>query len=52
MQMPHDKFKRFGNDLVYYHKVSMVDALKCTAVIFKTIDNEQVQLGIDEIINP
>mmetsp|Transcript_42213 Transcript_42213/g.30919 ORF Transcript_42213/g.30919 Transcript_42213/m.30919 type:complete len:140 (+) Transcript_42213:588-1007(+) len=52
MLIPHEKFKRFHNDLVYYHKLTLVEALKCTPVHFVSLDGEQIQVAVDEIISP
>mmetsp|Transcript_17316 Transcript_17316/g.16524 ORF Transcript_17316/g.16524 Transcript_17316/m.16524 type:complete len:118 (-) Transcript_17316:95-448(-) len=52
MVVGHEKFKRFGQDLIYFHKISLIDALKCTPITFTNIDNEQLQVAMDEIISP
>lgn len=52
VQLPHDKFKRRGNDLVYYHKIALVDSLKSMPVHFTTIDNQMIEISVDEVISP
>ncbi len=49
---PHKKYKRMGDDLVYSHKLSLVDALKSMPVHFTTIDNEMIEVSVDEVISP
>lgn len=51
-QKAHGKFKRVGNDLVLEHKISLVDALNAGPVLFKTIENEQIEISIDQVISP
>lgn len=52
IQIPHPQFKRYHNDLVYYHKITWLDSLKCTPIAFQTIDKEPLSLAADEIIHP
>lgn len=52
MQKPHDKFKRFGNDLILEHKISLLDALSAGPVLFKTIENEMMEISVDEVLGP
>ena len=51
-QKPHDDFKRFGNDLIKEHQISLQEAMIAGPISFKTIDNERVELAIDEVITP
>jgi DnaJ-class molecular chaperone len=51
-QKQHNKFKRQGDDLVYRHKISLVDSLKSQPIHFTTIDNEHIEVAVDEIISP
>ena len=50
-QIPHPKFKRQGNDIVYFHKLSLLDSLKSYPIHFTTIDNEMLEVVVDEVIN-
>ena len=34
------------------HKISLIDALKAGPVFFQTIENEQIEISIDEVIGP
>jgi DnaJ-class molecular chaperone len=52
VQTPHNCFKRFQNDLILEHKISLQDALNAGPIHFKTMDNEQIEISIDEVINP
>lgn len=51
-QTPHPKFKRQGDDLIYSHKISLVDSLKSMPIHFTTIDNEMIEVSLDEVISP
>lgn len=48
-QLNHS-FIREKNNLVYSHKISLQEALNASPIKFKTIDNENVYLGVDEVI--
>ncbi len=50
-QIPHPKFKRQGNDLIYYHKISLVEALRSQPIRFVTIENETLEIALDEVID-
>ena len=50
-QTPHKKFKRQGNDLIYYHKISLLDALRSQPIRFVSIENETIEIALDEVIN-
>lgn len=52
VELPHKKFKRSGNDLIYSHKISLLDSLKSTPIHFTTIDNEMIEVAVDEVIGP
>ena len=39
-------------DLYYFHKISLKQALKSSPIEFLTIDNQQIQIAIDEVISP
>ena len=51
-QLPHDKFKRFGNDLILEHKISLHDALKAGPIHLKSLSHDQHEISIDEVISP
>ena len=51
-QIPHSKFKRQGNDLIYNHRINLIDSLKSMPVHFTTIDNEMIEISVDEVISP
>ena len=49
----HKCFKRVNkNDLIYTHKISLIQALNSDPVILKTLDNRIVPISVDEIISP
>ena len=49
----HKCFKRVNkNDLIYMHKINLIQALNSDPVILKTLDNRIVPISVDEIISP
>ena len=50
-QKPHQKFKRQNNDIIYLHKISLLDSLKSSPVHFTTIDNQMMEAAVDEVIS-
>ena len=49
----HKFFKRVNkNDLIYTHKINLIQALNNDPVILKTLDNRIVPISVDEIISP
>lgn len=52
VEVPHKKFKRQNNDLIYNHKISLCDALLATPIHFRTIDDEEIEVAVDEVISP
>lgn len=46
-EMPHKQFKRTGNDLIYHHKISLLDSLLATPVHFNTLNNEKIEISVD-----
>jgi DnaJ-class molecular chaperone len=51
-EVPHKKFKREGNDLIYLHKLSLCDSLLSRPIHFRTIDDEEIEVAVDEVISP
>jgi DnaJ family protein B protein 4 len=52
-QTADSQFRRVkGNDLVYSHQISLVDALRGEPVVFKHFDGRTVSVCIDELISP
>ena len=51
-QKTHNIFKRVGNDLILEHQISLNDALSAGPVKFKTIEDEQIEISIDQVITP
>jgi DnaJ-class molecular chaperone len=43
---------RHGDDLIYYHSISLRDALCSTPVEFMTLDGEKIRFAADEVISP
>ena len=48
----HPKFQRDGNDLVYTHKISLVDALIGCTVQLTTLDGRSLAVPVKSVINP
>lgn len=48
----HETFQRFGNDLILEHKISLLDSLTAKPVNFKTIEGEQIEVSVDEVLTP
>jgi DnaJ-class molecular chaperone len=44
-------FERNWNDLIYHHKITLVDSLLSKPIHFTTIDNEKIEIAIDEVIS-
>lgn len=40
-------FSRKGDDLIYTHKLSLVDALSCVPIQFETMDGRRINLNLD-----
>jgi DnaJ-class molecular chaperone len=47
--IPHSKFKRFQNDLIIEHQISLMDAINAGPVKFKTLEGEQIEISVEEI---
>ena len=47
----HPTMVRQGNNLVYSHKISLLEALTSTPIQFQTIDGETIRFTADEVIN-
>jgi len=43
---------RVNDDLIYYHKIKLVDALTSTPIELTTLDGENLRFASDEIISP
>jgi len=52
VELPHDKFKRKGNDLIYIHKLSLYDALCMTPFDLETLDHRIITITAEQVINP
>jgi DnaJ homolog subfamily B member 4 len=48
----HPKFKRDGNDLVYTHKISLVEALTGCTVQLTTLDGRNLTVPVKSIVSP
>lgn len=46
------KFKRAGNDLIYTHTISLVDAINSLPVRVETLDGRVLSIPVDSVINP
>lgn len=51
-QIPHTHYSRKGDDLLYRHDISLVDALNSAPCKFKTLDGRTLSISVDEIISP
>lgn len=48
-EKPHPTFKREGNDLVYTHRLPLVDALAGTTLNIPHLDGSTVRIPVDEV---
>jgi DnaJ-class molecular chaperone len=51
-QLPHTHYERKGDDLLYKHDISLIDALNSASCKFKTFDGRVLNISVDEIISP
>lgn len=51
-QIEHPKYRRVGDNIVYRHKMSLMDALTTAPFEFKTLDGELFRVTPDEIVSP
>lgn len=52
-EIPHPLFKRINkNDLIYFHQITLVQALNSEPVCLTTLDNRRLAISLDEIISP
>lgn len=52
VETPHRLFKRRFNDLIYTHKISFLDSLLSSPIVFTNIDGEKIEVSVDEVIGP
>ncbi|KAL5203071.1 hypothetical protein ABZP36_014023 [Zizania latifolia] len=48
----HPKFKRDGNDLIYTHKISLVEALTGCAIQLTTLDGRNLTVPVKSVVSP
>ena len=41
-----------GNDLILEHKITLMDSIKAGPIHFKTIEGEQKEITVSQVINP
>ncbi len=51
-EVPHPKYRREGNDLVYVHTISLVDSLCAAPFEVETLDHRLITIPLDEIVAP
>jgi len=51
-ELPHTKYSRKENHLIYKHDINLLDALNSVPWKFKTLDGRILNISIDEIITP
>ena len=51
-EVAHESYRRKGHDLIYTHKVSLLDAFECKPVTFTTLDGRCITLACDQQIAP
>ena len=51
-QKSHSFFERDGNNLVYTHKISLLDSLLGGSISIKTLDNRDISIACPEIVHP
>jgi len=50
--LPHEKYKRDGNNLIYIYNISLKEALLVRTIEIITLDNRGLNFYLDEIITP
>lgn len=51
-QKPHQVFTRDGNDLLYTHRLPLVEALSGTQLTIQHLDGNPISIPISEVIHP
>ena len=51
-ELPHEKYSRKGDDLIYKHDIPLLHALNSLPWKFKTLDGRILNIPVDEIITP
>lgn len=51
-EIPHDRFKREGNDLIMNQEVSLANSLMGVAVDVKTLDGRNLKIPVNDTISP
>ncbi|CAM0911169.1 unnamed protein product [Alopecurus aequalis] len=51
-EKPHDQYTREGNDLLFYQKIDLVDALAGTTVNLKTLDGRDLVIKLTDVVTP
>ncbi|KAL9645074.1 hypothetical protein ABK040_004565 [Willaertia magna] len=51
-EMPHDRFKREGNNLIFTAYISLKDALAGGVVDIRTLDDRILKIPVNEIVSP
>jgi len=50
--VPHNQFKRKGNNLIYIARITLLQALNSEPVTLTTLDGRKLFVPLDEIISP
>lgn len=48
-ELPHPHYRRIGDDLIYTHFMSLIEALDCKSIEVPTLDGRHIKVGLDEI---
>jgi DnaJ-class molecular chaperone len=51
-ELEHERYKRKGNDLVYKHKILLINAICANTFEMETIDHRIIMISLDEIVTP
>lgn len=51
-QLPMPNYKREGDDLIYTHTLTLIEALEMQPVAVNTLDNRRVFVAPTEVISP
>ena len=51
-QAEGERMTRDGDDLIYYHRISLLEALTSAPIEFGTLDGETMRFSADEVITP
>eukprot|EP00831_Metopus_contortus_P041297 TRINITY_DN3239_c0_g1_i2.p1 TRINITY_DN3239_c0_g1~~TRINITY_DN3239_c0_g1_i2.p1 ORF type:complete len:195 (-),score=60.85 TRINITY_DN3239_c0_g1_i2:35-619(-) len=51
-ELPHSQYKRNGDDLIYIHKISLINALSALPFEIETLDHRKISVVVDQVLTP